>query len=143
MKRMLDGKVQTRWSSGKGAMTGDEWIYLMFTEDLLLDGIELSPGKFKSDFPAGLKISAPQNCPDVKNLKSAEPSRTLKTLNPWQGPIHVTPSGFPYLGWQGTVQVKFKPSSTRCLLIEQIASRAYDWSVAEIRLSGTMEPASS
>lgn len=136
--KMFDQDRTTRWSAGRAFQSGDEWLYLKFDSAQNLSAVELAPSFFKSDFPAALRISSVDACPDdvtrPQDLGAAR--HMLIEYNPWQGSLDYTDKNFPFYTAQKRVRAFFpKITSTQCLLVEQVGKNAHvDWSVAEIRL---------
>ncbi|MBN8548627.1 MAG: hypothetical protein J0M12_04855 [Deltaproteobacteria bacterium] len=135
---MFDQDRMTRWSAGRAFQQGDEWLYLRFEQPQSLSAVELAPAFFKSDFPAALRISLLEPCPE--NLHSATDPNLKRTelvsYSPWHGSLGYTSQNYPFYTAQKRVRAYFpKITTTQCLLVEQTGTDArVDWSVAELRL---------
>lgn len=140
---MLDVNRDTRWSPGRAAQAGDEWLYVRFPESQSLSGIELAGGHFKSDFPRALRISSLGVCPELPTTLPILRERAQEIIHysPWDGTLQFTASGYPFYTAQTRVQAFFpNVVSTQCLFIEQTGSCEHlDWSVAELRLGVVTE----
>jgi hypothetical protein len=128
--RVMDKNLKTRWSSKSAGQHGTEWIKIKFREPLLVEGIELHTGKFRSDFPRGLL---------VLDCSSKEKTILFQDIN-WQGALEYTQSGVPHLLNQSNVKVPICNPNTvdgiSCILIEQTSTNpTFDWSVAEINIA--------
>ncbi|MEZ4754012.1 MAG: hypothetical protein R3A13_06820 [Bdellovibrionota bacterium] len=139
LRRILDNSPATRWSTRLGQQTGKEWIFIRTNQALQATGIELAIGKFKADFPRGLKIYGTNVCPEDISQPLEWMSKNAELYNrqePWQGAIDFTENGFPYYSAQSNVRSYFGDEKTvQCLLIQQTGlSSNFEWSVTEISL---------
>lgn len=127
---LSDNNPKTRLAEMSGKQTGNEWLELRFAEDVTLDGIELSVGAFRNDFPRGLRILSAKDC----KFENASP--IYQTMD-FQGSILYTKEGYPYYGSQSDVKIIFSSSvQTNCLRIEQTTKGVpFDWSVAEVKFA--------
>lgn len=123
-----DRNPKTRLAEMTGKQTGKEWLELSFAEDTTLDGIELSVGAFRNDFPRALRIFSAKDC-------DKHGAHLIYETKDFQGPVLFTSDDYPYYGDQSQVKIIFNHgATTNCLRIEQTANRApFDWSIAEVR----------
>ncbi len=135
LHRLFDGVGSSRWSPKIGRQTGTESLRIFFHTPKNLGGIELLSGDFGTDFPRGIEIRGASHCPPGGPFTDSDYS-LLYRANPWNGPLGVTPNGYPYLGWEGYVRILFNENlPLSCLLIKQIGeTESFDWSIAELRL---------
>lgn len=126
---LVDKDPKSRWSSGTGKQTGNEWLELKFNGQKSAIGLELQVGDYLTDFPRGLKILAGNSC-EKSDLK------IIYEKNNWQGSVLFTEKGLPYFSAQADVRIFFDQNQQfSCLRIEQTGlSDNFDWSVAEFRL---------
>jgi hypothetical protein len=129
-----DGDGSTRWSSGGGGQSGDEWLKLAFPAATVVRGLRLETGRFYTDFPRGLKIFAAADCEAVEGEQGA---RVLYERRANEGEILYTEDGFPYFGTQYDISVPLLHADPlRCLVIRQIGADAnFQWSVSELELA--------
>ncbi len=123
---LVDHHKNTRWASANKGQQGNEWLRLDFSQATSLDGILLSTGDFKSDFPAGLRIECVRADVTISEAFNVEE---------WLGPVLFTNRGYPYLGPASDVRAIF-PKTQECisLVIHQTGQRPIlDWSIAEVR----------
>jgi hypothetical protein len=128
-QNLFDKDLGTRWGSGLGRQSGNEWIEFYFRTQISAIGVELDPGNFVSDFPRGLKIKVGKSC-DQNDLVE------VSKIPDWQGSPLFSDSGLPYFSAQSNVKVFFdKDREFSCLRAEQIGKTDnFDWSIAELRL---------
>ncbi len=123
---MLDGKLETRWSTKRPAAPGDAVsLDLNAVRNIMV--VDLALGKASSDFPRGIALSISV---DGKSF------REVFREDDWQGEVRWTADGFPYFMGQQAVQIQLaEVVSARYLRIEQTAQGDhFDWSIAEIRI---------
>lgn len=138
LQRVSDLDPDTRWHSAAGGQNGDEYIYLQLPTSVSIRALRLSPGKFFTDFPRGLRVSIPANCDElVEGItpKTVE-KQTIFETNSWQGGVGFSPDGYPFYFHESRVDVIFEnPAQGACLLIEQTQISPYDWSIAELGIA--------
>jgi hypothetical protein len=130
-----DGRDRTRWSPGIGQQSGQEWIQLEFKDPVVINALDFGPGVFSSDYPRGVRIKGGLSCVADLPVLFEDPF--------WEGSVHFTPQGFPYLLGPNEVIAYFTyPAVLKCLRIEQMGRESgYDWSVGEISLGeSTAQP---
>ena len=122
----VDGNYETRWTSSSLGQHGSEWIQISCPQNASAIGIELSAGRWSTDFPRGLRISTGPTCNGPLAVRYQNDS--------WQGVVHFTPAGYPHYRDQGHVKVFFPEAQpVGCIRAEQIGfDTLFDWSVAEI-----------
>jgi hypothetical protein len=123
----IDGRLETRWSTARPQKAGD-WLRVDLPEATVLTGVELDLGRFRTDYPRGLRVEVA----DASGVFTPVPARSL-----FVGPLR----------WMGThllrdgmdrVVVSFPPVRTRSLrLVQTGADPVFDWSVSELRLLGS------
>lgn len=125
---LSDNNPRSRWAEKNGKQTGSEWLELEFEEPKALDGLELSTGVYRHDFPRGLTIKYGDTC--SKNMQQ------IYQTKDFQGALRYTKQGHPYYGAQSDVKIYFeKRIFAKCIRVEQTAEGApFDWSVSRVRV---------
>ena len=119
----------TRLYTGRGHQFGDELLTIRFPAETTIQGIEISPGSYATDFPRGVLISGGE-CDEAK-------ARSIITLPAWQGALLFTRDGYPYRSEHHDVRILFNhPEALSCLFVRQTAQTKYDWSIAQIKILG-------
>lgn len=132
---LSDSNLSTRWSPETGHQDEAQWISFRFPEPLLIDGLQLPPGDFITDFPRALRVKCTSQCETASESGNSD-SDTIFTSNPWLGILRFSPDGYPYYGSQGKVRAIFSKTRTcQCLRIEQTGFESrFNWSIAELRI---------
>jgi len=123
--KLIDGDLETEWSTERAEQRGNEWIEIKTKEAMVFDSIRLDTTQSPVDFPRGLSISIGKNC---ENEIFRAPT--------WEGEVLLSEDGFPYYGSQSEMVIRFGSSVTsNCLRIEQIAKDVpLHWSLTEVIL---------
>lgn len=118
---------QERISSLSGAQSGEELLTISFPKEVDIRGIELSPGRYYSDYPRGMNVSG-------DNCSSSSPI-TITSITEWHGALKQTPSGLPYYDVPHNVTIIFpKSHRVQCLYIRQTGKAGVDWSITRINI---------
>jgi hypothetical protein len=137
LAKMKDGKPNTRWSPRRGKQLGDEKLFMHFESPISLQALRLDPGKFYTDFPRGIRVSALPTCNLDTPISSSEiaAAQVIFDAPRWLGSIRFTKDGYPYYAHESNVDlVLLKPVTAQCVVIEQIGTDPnFDWSVAEVQ----------
>ncbi len=100
-----------------------------FKAPVKISAIQISPGKFSSDYPNKLEI---YSCIEGSNS-------LILSLPNWLGPVRSTTSGLSYIGAQSDVKLGFKEDiTTDCLTVVQSKNNRFDWSIAELAILPTI-----
>jgi hypothetical protein len=122
----VDGRPETRWSTGRPQQPGD-WLQVDLPAPAALVGVDLDLGGFATDYPRGTAVEVAREDGTWVRVP-AEPA----LLGPlvWAG-THVLRDGVE------RVALRFPPVRARAVRIVQTAGDpVFDWSVAELRLLG-------
>jgi hypothetical protein len=131
-ENILDINPTTRWSSGTGQQTGNEWIEIVFNQPQLIKGLSLDTGDFTSDFPRALNIEIEKSLPlDDSSLHFNE---TIFN-QAWLGPLRFTEDGYPFFGSQSEVEIVFPEVKEiqRIKIAQTGKSKNFDWSIATLK----------
>ncbi|RMG39559.1 MAG: hypothetical protein D6719_13135 [Candidatus Dadabacteria bacterium] len=138
LKKMFDSNPATRWSTALGRQIGGEWLHIYFKEPLKVGALKLDPGIYLADFPRGITVKTGDKCfhGRTKQMDRFKSYKTVYSQPNWQGPVQVTPEGYPYYGGQSDVTLYFsEPLTTSCLLVVQTGKHPkFEWSVAELQV---------
>jgi hypothetical protein len=128
---MLDAAKRSeshwRWSTRTGMQRGDELLTIRFTSPTSVNGIELDPGPYFTDYPRGLKISG-----GPCDLAAA---KEIVDYPIWQGAVKVTYRGIPYYTPRNEVRAIFTSQQTvECIFVRQTGKAPFDWSISRVRV---------
>jgi F5/8 type C domain len=119
----LDGRVETRWSTGHPQAPG-QWLQVEFGAAVELTGLELDLGVATSEYPRSLTVRV------IHDGGWEDVGATVR----WVGPLVWTGTHVLRAGVERAV-VSFPPTWTRVVRIVQTGRDAVlPWSVAELRL---------
>jgi hypothetical protein len=115
-----------RWSTRTGSQTGHEVLTVRFPQPVSVQGIELDPGAYLTDYPRGL---------DIRGGDCSRPQDTQVLFRAplWQGPLEVTAKGVPYFAARNKVRIIFFQNTTvTCIFVHQTARAPFDWSISKV-----------
>lgn len=116
-----------RWSTRTGIQRGDELLTIRFAAATVVNGVELDPGQYFTDYPRGLRITG-GSC----DQNTAE---EIVDYPIWQGSLRVTYRGLPYYTPRNQVKVIFSsPRTVQCIFVKQTGRAPFDWSISRVRV---------
>jgi hypothetical protein len=116
-----------RWSTRTGMQRGDELLTIRFEAATVVNGVELDPGQYFTDYPRGLRITG-GSC----DQNTAE---EIVDYPIWQGSLRVTYRGLPYYTPRNQVKVIFSsPRTVQCIFVRQTGKAPFDWSISRVRV---------
>ena len=119
-----DGRLDTRWGTGVPQRAG-QWLRLDLPAPLVLAGLDLELGRFRSDYPRGLRV-------ELGDAQGGWSVPAATVLRP--GPLAWLGTHLARLGVDRVV-VTFPPARVRAVrLVQTGQDGVFDWSVAELRL---------
>ena len=135
LAKAFDGRANTRWSTKLGRQSGEEWVLLHLSHQVMMDGMDISLPKHPTDFPRGLSLSTSTECTGI--TPDSTSWQIVFSEPDWQGSISATPSGHPFFRAQSDVSISLpRPVRAGCLLVRQTGrSSTFEWSIAEIGLA--------
>lgn len=125
-KNILDHDPNTRWNTGRPQTPGD-FMTITLEQARNLKRVVLSAPKTPGDFPQGIKLEVGQ---DLAHLA------TVIEQSPWNGPLRLSPKGYPYFGSQTEVEINLPTyQAVKIIRITQLGMHpTLDWSIAELEL---------
>jgi hypothetical protein len=122
----LDGRLETRWSTGRPQRPGD-WLQVDLPAPALVAGVDLELGGFTTDYPRGVAVEVTREDGSWTRLPAEV---VLAGPLVWAG-THVLRDGVE------RVALRFPPVRTGAVRVVQTGEDpVFDWSVAELHLLG-------
>ncbi|MEN8693187.1 MAG: discoidin domain-containing protein [Akkermansiaceae bacterium] len=109
LKNALDGKLNTRWSTGRSMRPG-MWIQIELPEETSVAGLILDAAKSKNDYPRGCEVEFSDNGEE------------------WSQPVKVNERRSPRLS------IDFKPRETKFIRITQRGKHKLFWSIHDLQV---------
>ncbi len=114
LDKCVDGKLSTRWTTGK-SMTNGMWLQVELPEPALVSGLKLNAGSSKNDYPRGYSIEVSE---DGSN---------------WVGKVKDTK------GEHTITDIEFDESPARFIKITQTGEHSLYWSIHDLDILGKTE----
>lgn len=135
LPQAIDGRPETRWSTGLGQQTGEEWVYIRFEQPISLLGLRFRSARFSTDYPRRLSYEYSPAC--STEFSAAQPYRPGFSPLSDQGELLFTAKGYPYFaGQDDTLLLFLADSPVQCVKVRQTGhTPSFDWSISEIELS--------